>query len=53
MMLAKLSPWSIVYPLLVDINAYEGEPSEELWRILGSLVMKLCIEICISILSFC
>ncbi|ONK65789.1 uncharacterized protein A4U43_C06F990 [Asparagus officinalis] len=37
MMLAKLSPWSIVYPLLVDINAYEGEPSEELQRILASL----------------
>ncbi|ERN17677.1 uncharacterized protein LOC18446022 isoform X1 [Amborella trichopoda] len=37
MTLAKLTPWSIVYPTLVDINAYEGEPSEELQRILGCL----------------
>ncbi|KAJ4965696.1 hypothetical protein NE237_017545 [Protea cynaroides] len=37
MMLAKLTPWSIVYPTLVDINAYEGEPSEELQHILGCL----------------
>ncbi|XP_010255040.1 PREDICTED: uncharacterized protein LOC104595829 isoform X1 [Nelumbo nucifera] len=37
MMLAKLSPWSIVYPTLVDINAYEGEPLEELQHILGCL----------------
>ncbi|XP_057963612.1 uncharacterized protein LOC131154843 [Malania oleifera] len=36
-MLAKLSPWSIVYPTLVDVNAYEGEPSEELQHILGCL----------------
>ncbi|KAH9313317.1 hypothetical protein KI387_028352 [Taxus chinensis] len=38
MTLAKLSPWAIVYPTLVDINAYEGEPSEELQRILDCLV---------------
>eukprot|EP01018_Ginkgo_biloba_P002890 Gb_14475 [translate_table: standard] len=38
MMLAKLSPWAIVYPTLVDINAYDGEPSEELQRILDCLV---------------
>ncbi|XP_058069212.1 uncharacterized protein LOC131218594 isoform X2 [Magnolia sinica] len=37
MMLAKLSPWSIVYPTLVDVNAYEGEPSEELQHIIGCL----------------
>ncbi|KAK9165650.1 hypothetical protein Scep_000841 [Stephania cephalantha] len=37
MMLAKLSPSSIVYPTLVDINAYEREPSEELQHILGCL----------------
>ncbi|PSS26075.1 Serine/threonine-protein kinase [Actinidia chinensis var. chinensis] len=37
MMLAKLSPWSIVYPTLVDINACEQEPSEELQHILSCL----------------
>ncbi|KQK13313.1 hypothetical protein BRADI_1g09310v3 [Brachypodium distachyon] len=36
--LGKLSPCSIVYPTLVDINASEGEPSEELQRILDFLV---------------
>ncbi|KAF3786353.1 Serine/threonine-protein kinase [Nymphaea thermarum] len=36
--LAKMSPWSIVYPTLVEINAYEGGPSEELQHILGCLV---------------
>lgn len=36
MMLAKLSPWSIVYPTLVDVNTNE-EPSEELQHILGCL----------------
>ncbi|KAK6240492.1 hypothetical protein SCA6_005881 [Theobroma cacao] len=36
-MLARLSPWSIVYPTLVDINAYEEKPSEELQHILGCL----------------
>lgn len=36
--LGKLSPCSIVYPTLVDINACEAEPSEELQRILGFLV---------------
>lgn len=36
--LAKLSPWAIVYPTLVDISAYDGEPSEELQRILDCLV---------------
>lgn len=39
-MLAKHSPWSIVYPTLVDVNAYEEKPSEELQHILGCLVMK-------------
>ncbi|CAN1133576.1 Serine/threonine-protein kinase SMG1 [Linum perenne] len=37
MMLAKLSPWSIVYPALVDVNASEDKPSEEIQHILGSL----------------
>ncbi|KAF6172570.1 hypothetical protein GIB67_007083 [Kingdonia uniflora] len=37
MMLAKLSPCSVVYPTLVDVNACEGEPSEELQHILGYL----------------
>lgn len=36
-MLAKLSPWCIVYPTLVDVNAYEERPSEELQHILGCL----------------
>ncbi|KAJ6402761.1 hypothetical protein OIU84_014793 [Salix udensis] len=36
MMLAKLSPWSIVYPTLVDVNTNE-EPPEELQHILGCL----------------
>ncbi|XP_072990150.1 uncharacterized protein [Typha latifolia] len=38
MMLGKLSPYSIVYPTLVDINAYEGNPSEELQRMLDFLI---------------
>ncbi|XP_062214651.1 uncharacterized protein LOC133915487 [Phragmites australis] len=51
--LGKLSPCSIVYPTLVDINACEGEPSEELQRISDFLVklypdlikdVKLAIE---------
>ncbi|KAK9901952.1 hypothetical protein M0R45_001822 [Rubus argutus] len=37
MMLAKQSPWSIVYPTLVDVNAYEEKPSEELQHLLGCL----------------
>ncbi|KAF5727229.1 hypothetical protein HS088_TW22G00918 [Tripterygium wilfordii] len=37
MMLAKLSPWSIVYPTLVDVDASEGKPSEELQHIMGCL----------------
>lgn len=41
MMLAKQSPWSIVYPTLVDVNAYEENPSEELQHILGCLVMEI------------
>lgn len=44
MMLAKLSPWSIVYPTLVDINACDEKPSEELLHILDCVVMKsLCL----------
>ncbi|URD73045.1 PI3Kc [Musa troglodytarum] len=37
LMLAKLCPWSVVYPTLVDLNAYEGQPLEELQRILDCL----------------
>ncbi|KAL0365454.1 UNVERIFIED_CONTAM: Serine/threonine-protein kinase SMG1 [Sesamum angustifolium] len=33
-MLAKHSPWSLVYPTLVDANSPEKEPSEELQNIL-------------------
>jgi L-ribulose-5-phosphate 3-epimerase UlaE len=40
MLLAKQSPWSVVYPTLVDLNAYEEKPSEELQHILGCLVME-------------
>lgn len=36
-MLAKNSPCSIVYPTLVDVNAYEEKPSEELHHVLGCL----------------
>jgi hypothetical protein len=39
--LGKLSPCSIVYPTLVDINACEGEPSEELQHISDFLVFYL------------
>ncbi|KAK6131917.1 hypothetical protein DH2020_034354 [Rehmannia glutinosa] len=36
-MLAKLSPWSLIYPTLVDANSLEKEPSEELQKIHGYL----------------
>ncbi|KAJ7967386.1 Serine/threonine-protein kinase TOR [Quillaja saponaria] len=36
-MLAKQSPWSIVYPTLVDVNAYQEKPSEEIHHVLGCL----------------
>ncbi|KAG9130436.1 hypothetical protein Leryth_004338 [Lithospermum erythrorhizon] len=36
-MLAKESPWSIVYPALVDATAYPQEPSEELQLVLAYL----------------
>ncbi|KAI3446049.1 hypothetical protein Pfo_002714 [Paulownia fortunei] len=36
-MLAKRSPWSLVYPTLVDANSPEKEPSEELQKILAYL----------------
>ncbi|ESQ50945.1 hypothetical protein EUTSA_v10022517mg [Eutrema salsugineum] len=32
-MLAKLCPWSIVYPTLVDVNACDEKPSEELLHV--------------------
>ncbi|CAK7329774.1 unnamed protein product [Dovyalis caffra] len=41
MMLAKLSPWSIVYPTLVDVNTNEEKPSEELQHILGCLAVAI------------
>lgn len=51
-MLAKLSPCSIVYPTLVDVNACEQETSEELQHILACLVMHVisyfCCFICIA-----
>ncbi|VFQ78326.1 unnamed protein product [Cuscuta campestris] len=36
-MLSKLSPWSVVYPTLVDVNSCEKEPPEELRQILACL----------------
>lgn len=36
-MLAKLAPWSVVYPTLVDANTHEKEPSGELQQILACL----------------
>nr|XP_043627298.1 uncharacterized protein LOC122598883 [Erigeron canadensis] len=36
-MLARQSPWSIIYPTLVDISKSEVDPSEELQRILACL----------------
>lgn len=45
MMLAKLSPCSIVYPTLVDVNACEQETSEELQHILACLVMRMSLVI--------
>lgn len=41
MMLAKQSPWSIVYPTLVDVNAYEEGTSEELLHLLACLVREM------------
>ncbi|KAJ7561858.1 hypothetical protein O6H91_03G044300 [Diphasiastrum complanatum] len=36
--LANVSPWAIVYPTLVDWNASDGEPSDELRHILDCLI---------------
>ncbi|KAK4754896.1 hypothetical protein SAY87_008653 [Trapa incisa] len=36
-MLCKQSPWSIVYPTLVDVNANQDKQSEELQQILSCL----------------
>lgn len=41
MMLAKQSPSSIVYPTLVDVNANEEKPAEELQHILNCLVIGI------------
>ncbi|CAA0807572.1 Serine/threonine-protein kinase TOR [Striga hermonthica] len=38
LMLAELSPWSLIYPTLVDANSPEKEPSEELQKILAYLL---------------
>lgn len=38
-MLAKLCPWSIVYPTLVDVNACDEKPSEELLHVKACLVL--------------
>lgn len=54
MMLAKQSPWSIVYPTLVDVNANDDKPSEELQHILGCLVMEiLFIKLLVDALDAC
>lgn len=37
LMIAKSSPWSIVYPTLVDVNSSQEQPSEELQQILACL----------------
>ncbi|GMH23554.1 hypothetical protein Nepgr_025397 [Nepenthes gracilis] len=37
MMLAKLSPWSVVYPTLVDLNTFDVEPAVEHQHILVCL----------------
>ncbi|XP_052179665.1 uncharacterized protein LOC127792986 [Diospyros lotus] len=37
LMLTKLSPWSVVYPTLADLNASEQRPSEELQHVLACL----------------
>ena len=41
MMLAKQSPSSVVYPTLVDVNANEEKPPQELQHILNCLVMGI------------
>ena len=41
MMLAESSPWSIVYPALVDANASNTKSPEELSRIVACLVLKV------------
>lgn len=41
MMLAKQSPSPVVYPTLVDVNANEEKPAEELQHILSCLVIGI------------
>lgn len=48
LMLAKLCPWSVVYPTLVDLNAYEGQPLEELQRILDCLVIEPPVQLSVG-----
>lgn len=49
-MLAKLAPWSVVYPTLVDANTHEKEPSGELRQILACLVKA---TVSFSYFQFC
>jgi len=49
MMLAKKSPWCIVYPALVDANASSGKSSEELGRLVACLVQILFLFLWIII----
>lgn len=52
MMLAKLFPWSIVYPTLVDLNTDEGCQLEELHRIFDCLVIELSSQL-LLVLTLC
>lgn len=51
MMLAKQSPSSIVYPTLVDVNANEEKPPEELQHILSCLVIAISFIIYFALMS--
>lgn len=46
-MLAKQSPWTVVYPTLVDKTACEGECSEEIQHLLDCLVLDLFFHVSI------
>ncbi|GAB4852325.1 Serine/threonine-protein kinase smg1 [Ancistrocladus abbreviatus] len=41
MMPAKLSPWFIAYPTLVDVNSSNKEPAKEIQNILGFFVIQM------------
>lgn len=51
-MLAKLSPWSIVFPTLVDVNAYEEKLTQELQHVLGCLVIKFLSLVWLTLFAF-